>query len=77
LKQLARFAQQRFARRSQADGMCLTFEQASANLIFERFDLSAQCRLGQKHLLRRTADVAGFGDGREVAQLTQFHFGGV
>jgi hypothetical protein len=55
LKQLARFAQQCFARRSQADGLCLTFEQALANLIFKRFDLPAQCGLRQKHLLRRSA----------------------
>jgi hypothetical protein len=77
LKQFARFAQQRFARRSQADGMCLAFEQALANLIFERFDLSAQRGLRQKYLLRRAADVTGFGNGREVAQLTQFHSGSI
>jgi hypothetical protein len=55
----------------------LTFEQALANLIFERFDLAAQSGLRQKYFLRRAADVAGFGDGHEVAQLTQFHFGSI
>src|SRR5947207_1250452 len=77
VKKLARFTQQRLAHRSQADGMCLTFEQALAYLILERFDLSAQCRLRQKHFLRRAADIGSFGDGHEVAQLTQFHSGSI
>ena len=57
--------------------MCLTFEQALAYLILERFDLAAQCRLRQKHFLRRAADIARFGNGHEVAQLTQFHSGSI
>jgi hypothetical protein len=57
--------------------MCLTFEQALANLIFERFDLSAQRRLREKYFLRRAADVARFGDGHEITQLTQFHSGSI
>jgi hypothetical protein len=41
LEKLARFAEEGFADRSEADGMCLSFQQTLADLDFQRFDLTA------------------------------------
>ncbi|MNH21437.1 hypothetical protein D3C79_812460 [compost metagenome] len=50
-----------------------TLEQACPQLLFQGLDLLAQRRLGDPQVLRRPAKMQLFGDGDEVAQVTQFH----
>ena len=57
--------------------MSLTLQQALADLVLQCFDLPAQRGLGQKNLLRGTADVALLGHGHEITQLSEFHAGSI
>jgi hypothetical protein len=56
--------------------MGFPLQQALADLVLQRLDLSAQRGLGQKNPFRGTADVAVFGYRHKVPQLSEFHAGG-
>jgi hypothetical protein len=55
--------------------MGLPLQQTLANLVLQRFDLSAQRGLCQKNPFRGTADVAVLGHRHKVPQLSEFHAG--
>jgi hypothetical protein len=55
--------------------MGLAFQQALANLVFQRFNLSAQGGLRQENLFCCAADVAFLGYRHEITQLSEFHAG--
>ncbi|MCY1178974.1 hypothetical protein D9M73_193490 [compost metagenome] len=58
---------------AQLDPTIGTLEQARADLLFQRLDLLAQRWLGDAQHLCGAAEMQFFGDGDEVAQMTQFH----
>ena len=65
-----------FARRGEFDAARAADEQRRADLVFEITDLAAQRGLsGVQPLLRRQRQAAGFGDGDEIAKMTQLHDG--
>src|ERR1044071_3243341 len=57
--------------------MSRTLQQALSDFVLQCFDLPAQRGLGQKNLLRGTADVALLGHGHEITQLSEFDAGSI
>jgi hypothetical protein len=48
-------------------------KECDTQILLELTDLTAQRRLGDVQLLRGPAKVEVFGDGKEIANVTQFH----
>ncbi len=65
--------QQPFARQRQAHPALVPVEQPGANLLFQRPDLDRQRRLPDVEARRGTGEVQLFGNGHEVAQMSQLH----
>lgn len=49
-------------------------EEAMSDDLFETADLLAEGRLGDAEALRCPAEMEGFGDGQEVAEVAEFDF---
>ncbi|MNP48135.1 hypothetical protein D3C76_1422350 [compost metagenome] len=58
---------------AQLDPTIGTLEQPGADFLFQRLNLLAQRWLGDTQHLCGAAEMQFFGDGDEVAQMTQFH----
>ncbi len=74
-KQHPRLGKERLAFGIQMDALLCPLEQGDAKLRLELHDLAAQRRLRDMQEFSGTADIAGFGDGDEIAELAQVeHF---
>ena len=72
-QQRARFLQKSFAGRRELHAARQAGEQFGAELLLQRVDLLTERRLLQAEPGRRARDVPLFGDGEEIAEMTQFH----
>ena len=73
LERRPRVGQQGLAGRCQPDRAPVAEEQALAELCFQAADLLADGRLRDRDPLRRSGEVAFFGDCHKVGKLPQFH----
>ena len=69
--------QERFSGRQEAHATGRTDEERRADLCFERLDLTAQWGLRDVQLFRGAAHVSFFGNGHEVADLGEAHWGSI
>ena len=71
----ADFVKEHAARFGEPHGLRTVVDQRHAEFFFEVADLTAQGRLRDVQSRRRAGHVLFFGDGDEVAQMTEFHVG--
>jgi len=70
-QQRPRLSEERAAFGVEMNPLLCPFEQGDAELFLELHDLPAQGRLRDVQRLGGAADIAGFGDGNEIADLAQ------